>query len=62
MKSCSVEDCKNPYRAREKWSARINVFGRTINLGRFDDIDEAKRARTNAEAKYFNKKEALCHN
>lgn len=42
-------------KAREKWSARIQAFGRTIHLGRFDDLDMAIRTRTDAEAKYFNK-------
>lgn len=37
----------------KKYIARIMVNGRTIHLGCFDNIDDAKKARQEAEKKYF---------
>jgi hypothetical protein len=37
-----------------KWVAYIGVSGRTLHLGRFDDIEEAAAKRAEAEAKYYN--------
>lgn len=39
----------------QKWRARINVNGKTINLGLFTNIEDAIEARRNAEMKYWNK-------
>ena len=36
-----------------KWYARITVDGKHIFLGQFDDLENAKLARANAEQKYF---------
>ena len=36
-----------------KWSVRIKVGGRRLNLGFFDSFEEAVRIRTEAELKYF---------
>lgn len=36
-----------------KWRARINVSGKEIFLGYFDNFDDAVEARVNAEKKYF---------
>ena len=47
-------------KSRDKWAAKIQVLGKTINLGRYHDINLAIQARVEAEVKYFNKKEALC--
>jgi hypothetical protein len=37
----------------EKWYARITVNYKNINLGYFDNINDAIRARKNAEIEYF---------
>lgn len=37
---------------RQKWYARIHVTGRTICLGYFDSLDEAKDARKSAEQRH----------
>lgn len=39
--------------ARNRWSAKIQVDGVTVNLGRFDDLKEAAKVRSDAEAKYW---------
>ena len=39
---------------RGKWKASISVNNRTVNLGRFDNIEDAINARKNAEIKYRN--------
>lgn len=36
-----------------KWRARIWALGKTYNLGRFDNFDDAVMARKEAEEKYF---------
>ena len=36
----------------KKWHARIRVYGKQKNLGFFSDLDEAKKAREVAKAKY----------
>ncbi len=38
---------------RGKWLSRIKVNGRTINLGRFSDFDQAVRVRREAEIQHF---------
>lgn len=40
-------------KSRDKWSVKLQLNGRTINLGRFDDMEEAKKARAQAESKYW---------
>jgi hypothetical protein len=37
----------------EKWEARIALNNKLIHLGLFDDLEEASRARKEAEIKYF---------
>lgn len=37
---------------RKKWTARIKVWGVSHNLGDFDDVESASRARTEAEQKF----------
>ena len=39
----------------KKWHARIGVNGTRIDLGKFDNLDDAILARKEAEKKYFNK-------
>jgi hypothetical protein len=41
------------YSRYEKWTARIRVFKSNITLGYFDNIDDARKAREEAEIKYF---------
>ena len=36
-----------------KWLARISLYNNTINLGYYDDFDDAVKARKDAEEKYF---------
>ena len=38
---------------RSKWMAHAKVNRKTINLGRFDSIDDAVKARKQAEIKYY---------
>lgn len=38
--------------ARQKWRAQIRVDGRKVNLGRYDDVSEAKRSYAAASARY----------
>lgn len=38
---------------RNKWRSYLNINGKQIYLGRFDTIEEAKKARLNGEQKYF---------
>ena len=38
---------------RKKWVAQIGFQGKTINLGRYDDIEDAIKARKEAEKQYF---------
>lgn len=40
-------------KTRNKWFAKIKYYGTTINLGRFNNIKDASRARKDAELKYF---------
>lgn len=42
-------------KSRNKWCAKIGVNYKTINLGRFENIEDAMTARRNAELKYFGK-------
>lgn len=37
----------------KKWLVRIQVGGKRINLGTFDNLDDAVKARKEAEEKYF---------
>ena len=39
--------------SENKWRARLGVGGKTINIGRFKTIEEAIKARKEAENKYF---------
>jgi hypothetical protein len=38
---------------RNKWCSRITLNGKTIHLGHFDNIDDAKQARQNKAKKLF---------
>ncbi|KYC94351.1 hypothetical protein B4102_0211 [Heyndrickxia sporothermodurans] len=38
---------------RNKWKAYIGFKGKQINLGHFDDLQDAIAARKEAEDKYF---------
>tara|TARA_R110000772_G_C13271368_1_gene436264 strand:- start:913 stop:1422 length:510 start_codon:yes stop_codon:yes gene_type:complete len=38
---------------RKKWVAQISLSGKSKNLGRFEDKNDAIKARQNAEKKYF---------
>ena len=40
-------------KSENKWAARIGFKGKTINLGRFEKIEDAVRARKAGEEKYF---------
>lgn len=42
-----------PYRNLNKWMAKIVVDYKCINLGYYDDIEDAIKARKSAEIKYF---------
>ena len=39
-------------KSKNKWHSQIMVNGKQIHLGFFDNIDEAKKARIDAERKY----------
>lgn len=39
----------------KKWRARLWAYGKMYHLGRFEDFDDAVRARKEAEDKYFGK-------
>ena len=41
------------HKASKKWCARISVDGKRINLGRFNNLDDAIYARREAEIKYL---------
>ena len=41
------------YKSRSKWLVRITVNGKCINLGYYDDLEEAVKVRKEAEIKYF---------
>jgi hypothetical protein len=41
------------YKASEKWMAQIRLNNKRIHLGLFDDLEEASKARKDAEIKYF---------
>ena len=43
------------HKQRSKWNARIKVDGKEISLGMYDDFELAKKARMEAEMKYFGK-------
>lgn len=47
------------HKLRGKWCARIEVNGRGLHLGLFDDINDAIAARKDAENKYFEYKRRL---
>lgn len=39
-------------KSRNKWLAHISVAGKFLNLGRFDNVDDAVKAATSAREKY----------
>lgn len=39
---------------RNKWYARIQVNGKTMHIGRFENYDEAVKKRAEAEKQYYN--------
>ena len=41
------------HKASSKWQARITTNGKRINLGVFNNLEDAKQARLEAELKYF---------
>lgn len=41
------------YKSKAKWQAAIKVDGTSMHLGYFEDVDDAKNARKNAEQRYF---------
>jgi hypothetical protein len=41
------------YKASEKWRARIKINNKEIHLGSFDNLEDASKARKEAEIKYF---------
>ena len=41
------------YTKQNKWSAEIVINNQKINLGFFDDVEEAIKVRKAAELKYF---------
>jgi len=41
------------HKGRGKWCARIMFQGKSISLGYFDSLDEAKKAREEAETEFF---------
>ena len=41
------------HKASSKWEARITIGGKRINLGTFNNLEDAKQARLEAELKYF---------
>ena len=43
----------NWHKPTDNWQARIRVNGKRINLGYFNDLNEAVTARKAAERKYF---------
>ena len=40
------------YSSRKQWQAQITSEGKKINLGRFDNFDDAVKVRKDAEIKY----------
>ena len=40
-------------KSKRKWGAKIQIGGKTKYLGRYTDIENAIKARTEAEEKYF---------
>jgi len=54
--NCNKSGVTGVYRSSKmptKWEAQIKVNGKHIYLGSFEDINEAIKARTEAETKYF---------
>ena len=41
------------HKGTQKWAARITVQGKTIALGYYSKLEDAKKARENAEREYF---------
>lgn len=52
-KTCSGVKGVNWDKQKQKWEARIFVEGKKIRLGRFKILDDAIKARKEAEIKYF---------
>lgn len=55
LSSANTSGAKGVYwhKKAQKWAAAIKVGGRSIYLGIFASFDDAKRARKQAEEKYF---------
>jgi hypothetical protein len=55
LQSNNTSGCKGVFwsKNRNKWEARIQIDGRQLYLGRFEDIADARKARSSAESKYF---------
>lgn len=41
------------HKLKQQWYARISFGGKTYSLGYFDDLEDAKKARENAEKQTF---------
>ena len=53
LRSCNTTGCIGVYYDRGKYQAKIFINNETINLGRYDNFEDAVKARKEAEKKYF---------
>ena len=53
LKCTNTSGCTGVGKMRNKWRARITVNKKEINLGYYDDFEDAVKARKAAEEKYF---------